>query len=233
MQFLLAETGRGANRPPPAGSGTHQAGSLKILNDLVDGVDSVGQAGTGLQGGDRGGGVGLTGRAGRTGWTSRTGSPRSACGPGRSGRTGGSGSTSGSGGASGAGRPSSANGSGGTGRTSRAGRPGRSDDIRKVAITLENQGKNLLHYAKCHPWKPPGGIFVFGYSQKVQFDDRQPAANESDPRFLPGIITPEMGDITTFVRYNKSIIVQMEVICSERISIDRKTYCGLRSALAQ
>lgn len=162
MQFLLAETGRGANRPPPAGSGTHQAGSLKILNDLVDGIDSVGQAGTGLQGGDRGGGVGLTGRAGRTGWTSRTGSPRSACGPGR------------------------------------AGRPGRGDDIRKVAITLENQGKNLLHYAKCHPWKPPGGIFVFGYSQKVQFDDRQPAANESDPRFLPGIITPEMGDITTF-----------------------------------
>lgn len=176
MQFLLAETGRGANRPPPAGSGTHQAGGLQILNDLVDGIDSVGQAGTGLQGGDRGGGVGLTGRAGR---------------------------------------------------------PGRSDVIRKVAITLENQGKNLLHYAKCHPWKPPGGIFVFGYSQKVQFDDRQPAANESDPRFLPGIITPEMGDITTFVRYNKSIIVQMEVICSERISIDRKTYCGLRSALAQ
>ena len=84
MQFLLAETGRGANRPPPAGSGTHQAGSLKILNDLVDGIDSVGQAGTGLQGGDRGGGVGLTGRAGR---------------------------------------------------------PGRGDVIRKVAITLENQGK--------------------------------------------------------------------------------------------
>ena len=162
MQFLLAETGRGANRPPPAGSGTHQAGGLQILNDLVDGIDSVGQAGTGLQGGDRGGGVGLTGRAGRTGWTSRTCSPRSACGSGR------------------------------------AGRPGRGDDIRKVAITLENQGKNLLHYAKCHPWKPPGGIFVFGYSQKVQFDDRQPAANESDPRFLPGIITPEMGDITTF-----------------------------------
>lgn len=163
MQFLLAETGRGANRPPPAGSGTHQAGGLQILNDLVDGIDSVGQAGTGLQGGDRGGGVGLTGRAGRTGGTSRTCSPRSACGPGRAGRT------------------------------------GRSDVIRKVAITLENQGKNLLHYAKCHPWKPPGGIFVFGYSQKVQFNDRQPAANESDPRFLPGIITPEMGDITTFV----------------------------------
>ena len=88
MQFLLAETGRGANRPPPAGSGTHQAGSLQILNNLVDGVDSVGQAGTGLQGGDRGGGVGLTGRAGRTGWTSRTCSPRSACGSGRAGRTG-------------------------------------------------------------------------------------------------------------------------------------------------
>ena len=78
--------------PPSPGSGVHQTGGLKILDQLIDGVDHIGQGGVALE---------------RAHSSSASGIRR-------------------------AGRAS---------RTSRTGRTGRGDVIRKVAITLENQGK--------------------------------------------------------------------------------------------
>ena len=95
-------------RPPPVGSVAHQAGGLKVLDDLVDGGDGLGQRSGGGQS------------------AYRVGGPAGSGGPGGS---------------------------------------GRGDVIRKVAITLENQGKikkyNLSHYAKRRPWRPPGGVFAW------------------------------------------------------------------------
>ena len=53
--------------PSSLRSGLHQAGSLKILNNLIDGIDSVRQTGAPLKRGDYSCRVGFTSRAGRTG----------------------------------------------------------------------------------------------------------------------------------------------------------------------